>query len=76
MISKKTYLLAKEIADTMNEINNNKFTEDEIKEGIREYEYMLDNNEKHKILNLLNEEIKSGGNSPELISLSEKVLAF
>lgn len=72
-MSRKNYVLAKEIANTLNEINHNTFTETEIKEGIKEYMYMLEN-EKYAILNVLHDELINGNKSVK--ELTKKVLAY
>ena len=40
---KNTKILATEIANTFNTINNNMFTKNEINEAIKEYQYLLIN---------------------------------
>lgn len=72
-MNKKTYALAKEIANTFNSINNNMFTKNEIKEAIKEYMYLL-TNEKSILLNAIKEELSNG--NKDILPLANKVLAF
>lgn len=59
--------LAKEITNYMNELNRNMFTEEEVKEFINDYTYIIEN-EKDDLINVLKEEY---ANSRDL-----KVLEF
>lgn len=72
MLDRKN-ILAKEIAEIMNEINNFTFTEKELEESTNEYAYMLVN-EKYTILNTLQIELDNG--NKKVIGLIKKILAF
>jgi len=70
----KAITLSTELANTLNNINHNTFTQTELQESIQEYTFMLLHNDTTQIIETLESEISNG--NMEVLPLYKSVLTF
>lgn len=63
--------LIKEIVQYLNEVNRNSFTDEELKEFINDYLYMIENNDIETIINTLQDEYNNSRDSKVLQFIRE-----
>jgi len=72
--TKKAFTLSTEIANTMNEINNNSFSKVELNGFVKEYIQELTNNDTIQITEMLENELENGNMT--ILPLYKQVLQF